>query len=68
MASNMSTLKIDNTDYLVGITTFPGKFPITNLTSALESKDGPYSVLVLSRIKDMDNPSQTLVDFLDQYG
>lgn len=68
MQSNQSTLNIAGTSYLVGISKMPGVFPINNLTATLASTAGPFSVLVLSPINDMDLPSRTLISFLDQYG
>lgn len=67
MMSNTSTIVIDGMSYLVGISTFPGLFPINSLTATLASTSGPYSLIVMSPISIMDLPTETLVSYLDLY-
>lgn len=67
MASNQSSININGTQYIVGLSSFPDVYPIDNLSFLLGTPNGPYTVFALGEIATMNAPPTTLSTFLEQF-
>lgn len=67
MANNGSVITVNGTEYVVGLSSFPDKYPIDDLTYLLSTPTGPYTVFVLGEIGSMNTPPITLMNFLDRF-
>lgn len=67
MANNQSTVVINGTKYMVGLSSFSNTYPIHDLTYLINTASGPYTVVVLGEINSMDAPPITLSTFLGRF-